>query len=98
MSLSIESDRMVTSSEVGRHFGESLDRIKESELIVLRHGRPTAVIVDFECYEKFHQELQELRDLVDHLNLSLEIQERKGDRVFSADEVAEKLGLRQDAL
>ena len=94
MSLSIESDRMITSSEVGRHFGKSLDRIKGSELVVLRHGRPAAVIVDFKRYEKLHQELQELRDLVDHLNLSLEIQERKGDRVFSADEVAETLGLR----
>lgn len=98
MSLSIESDRIVTSSEAGRHFGKSLDRIKGSELIVLRHGRPAAAIVDFARYERLHQELQELRDLVDHLNLSLEIQERKGDRVFSADEVADEFGLRRDAL
>ena len=93
MSLRIKSDRMVTSSEVGRHFGESLDRLKGSELIVLRHGRPTAAIVDFDRYEELHQELQELRDLVSHLNISLEIQERKGDRMFSADEVADELGL-----
>ena len=93
MSLRIKSDRMVTSSEVGRHFGESLDRLKGSELIVLRHGRPTAAIVDFDRYEELHQELQELRDLVNHLNISLEIQERKGDRMFSADEVADELGL-----
>ena len=93
MSLRIKSDRMVTSSEVGRHFGKSLDRLKGSELIVLRHGRPTAAIVDFDRYEELHQELQELRDLVNHLNISLEIQERKGDRMFSADEVADELGL-----
>lgn len=93
MSLRIKSDRMVTSSEVGRHFGKSLDRLKGSELIVLRHGRPTAAIVDFDRYEELHQELQELRDLVSHLNISLEIQERKGDRMFSADEVADELGL-----
>jgi prevent-host-death family protein len=47
MGLSIESERMVTSSEVGRHFGEFLARVKEGELIVLRHGRPEAVLVDF---------------------------------------------------
>jgi len=85
---------MVTSSEAGRHFGEFLDRVKEGELIVLRHGRPEAVIVDFQHYEKLHQELKELRELVDHLNLFLEIQARKDDRVLSADEVVSELGLK----
>jgi prevent-host-death family protein len=94
MGLSIVGNRMVTSSEVGRHFGELLDRLKEGELIVLRHGRPKAVIVDFQAYEKLHQELRELRELVDHLNLYLEIQERRGDRVLSGEEVAAELGLR----
>ncbi|MBI1741726.1 type II toxin-antitoxin system prevent-host-death family antitoxin [Candidatus Acetothermia bacterium] len=94
MSLRIAGNRMVTSSEVGRHFGEFLDRLKEGELIVLRHGRPEAVVVDFPSYEQLHQELRELRELVDHLNLFLEIQGRRGDRVLSAEEVAAELGLR----
>ncbi|MCL6642451.1 MAG: type II toxin-antitoxin system prevent-host-death family antitoxin [Candidatus Bipolaricaulota bacterium] len=94
MGVSIAGKRLVTSSEVGRHFGELLDRLKEGELIVLRHGRPKAVIVDFQSYEKLHQELRELRELVDHLNLYIEIQERRGDRVLSAEEVAAELGLR----
>lgn len=93
MSLSIAGNRMVTSSEVGRHFGEFLDKLGEGELIVLRHGRPEAVIVDFQHYEKLHQELKELRELVDHLNLCLETQQRRGDRVLSAEAVAAELGL-----
>jgi len=98
MSLSIRGDQMVTSSEIGRHFGEFLDRVKGSELIVLRHGKPEAVLVDFKHYEALHKELEELGELVDHLNLYLEIQERKGDRVFSAEEVADELGLKLDEL
>ena len=98
MSLSIRGDQMVTSSEIGRHFGEFLDRVKEGELIVLRHGKPEAVLVDFKRYEALHKELEELGELVDHLNLYLEIQERKGDRVFSAEEVAAELELNLDEL
>ncbi|MCK4394681.1 type II toxin-antitoxin system prevent-host-death family antitoxin [Candidatus Bipolaricaulota bacterium] len=98
MSLSIKGDQMVTSSEVGRHFGEFLARVKEGELIVLRHGRPEAVLVDFKRYEALHKELEELGELVDHLNLYLEIQERKGDRVLSAEEAASELGLGSDEL
>ena len=98
MSLSIKGDQMVTSSEVGRHFGEFLARVKEGELIVLRHGRPEAVLVDFKRYEALHKELEELGELVDHLNLYLGIQERKGDRVLSAEEAASELGLGSDEL
>lgn len=98
MSLSIKGDRMVTSSEVVRHFGRFLDRVKEGELIVLRHGRPEAVLVNFTHYEALHTELEELRELVDHLNLYLEIQERKGNQVLSAEEVASELGLGLDEL
>lgn len=98
MSLSISSDRMVTSSEIGRHFGEFLGRVGEGELIVFRHGRPEAVLVDFKRYEALHKELEELRELVDHLNLYLEIQERRGDRVLSAQEVAGELELNLDEL
>lgn len=93
MGLSIASNRMVTSSEVSRHFGEFLDRLDEGEWIVLRHGRPHAVIVDFQRYEQLLQELKELRELVDHLNLCLEIEQRRGDRLLSAEEVAKELGL-----
>lgn len=98
MSLSVKSDQMVTSSEVGRHFGEFLARVKERDLIVLRHGRPEAMLVDFKRYEALHKELEELGELVDHLNLYLEIQERKGDRVLSAEEAASELELGSDEL
>ncbi len=98
MSLNIKADRMVTSSEMGRHFGEFLDRVKEGELVVLRHGKPEAILVDFKDYEAFLTEQEELRELVDHLNLYLEIQERKSDKVLSAREVADELGLNLDEL
>lgn len=98
MSLNIKGDQMVTSSEVGRHFGRFLERVQEGELIVLRHGRPEAVLVAFKRYEALHKELEELQELVDHLNLYIEIQERKGDRVLSAEEVADELGLELDEL
>lgn len=98
MGLNIDHERMVISSEVGRQFGKFLARVKEGELIVLRHGRPEAVLVDFKRYEALHKEIEELQALVDHLNLYLEIQERRGDRVLSAEEVAGELGLELDEL
>jgi|GEM_PF-821415 len=93
MSVKIAGDRIVSSSEVGRRFGEFLDGLEEGEWVVLRHGKPTAVLLDFKRYEELCRELEELRALVDHLNLCLEIQERKGDRRLSAEEVARELGL-----
>ncbi|MCS7274241.1 MAG: type II toxin-antitoxin system Phd/YefM family antitoxin [Candidatus Bipolaricaulota bacterium] len=89
----VASGRVVRSSEVSRHFGELLDKLDQGELIVLRHGRPEAVIVDFQRYEQLHQELKELRALVDHLHLCLEIEQRRGDRVLPAEAVAKELGL-----
>lgn len=53
----------VGTTEARRSFAEVLDRAAEEPVVVERHGKPAAVIVDAEEFERMREALEELEDI-----------------------------------
>jgi len=73
-------DELISSTEIVRNFSAILDSIKEhrrDKVAVMRKNKIEAVILSIEEYER----IQELADLIDHLQIYKTIENRKATPV-----------------
>lgn len=78
-------DKLVPISEAKGHLSELAERSHDRDVVLLRHGKPHAVMVGYDRYERL---IEDFQDALDRLS----IHERDHDTV-SFDKVAEELGL-----
>lgn len=55
-------ERIVPVSEAKVHFHELLRELGERRVLLLRHGRPAAMMLDFEAYEGLIARIEDLED------------------------------------
>jgi len=77
MSLQISKEQMVSTTELARAFSKYLDETEEQDLVILKHNRPVAVLVDFERYEKLREQNEELLELLEHIAIYQMVKERE---------------------
>lgn len=95
MGLQIEKEQMVSATELARAFGKYLDEAEEQDVVVLKHSRPVAVLMDFARYEKLREQNEELRELLEHIAIYRLVKEREGspEEEISLEVLAEQYGL-----
>ncbi|MCI2430328.1 type II toxin-antitoxin system prevent-host-death family antitoxin [Candidatus Acetothermia bacterium] len=69
--------QMVSATELARAFGKYLDETEEQDVVVLKHSRPVAVLMDFTRYEKLREQNEELRELLEHIAVYRLVKERE---------------------
>lgn len=55
-------DRIVSISEARATLGDLTEEAREREVYLLKHGRPVAVLVSVEAYERLQERLEDLED------------------------------------
>lgn len=70
-----ENTTLVQASELRTRLDEILSRAKASRVVVEKHHKPVAVLLDLEEFERIEQALEDLSDLV--LALEARTRERK---------------------
>jgi len=95
MSLQMSKEQMISITDLVRAFGKYLDEAAEQDLVILKHNRPVAVLVDFERYEKSREQHEELLDLLEHLEIYQMVKERQGspEEEVSLEALAKAYGL-----
>lgn len=58
------SATLASISELRRNSEQILSRLKENQVILERHKKPVAVMIDYERFEKFEEMLDLAEDLV----------------------------------
>ncbi|OGF55266.1 MAG: hypothetical protein A2Z21_09300 [Candidatus Fraserbacteria bacterium RBG_16_55_9] len=81
MGLQMSKEQMVSITDLVRAFGKYLDEAADQDLVILKHNRPVAVLVDFERYEKLREQREELLELREHLEIYQMVKEREGSPV-----------------
>ncbi len=95
MSLQISKEQMIPITDLVRAFGKYLEEAAEQDLVILKHNRPVAVLVDFERYEKLREQREELLELLEHLEIYQLVKEREGspEEEVSLEALAKAYGL-----
>lgn len=86
---------MVSATELSRSFGKYLDEAEERDVVILKHNRPVAILMDFERYEKLREQNEELRELLEHIAIYQLVKEREesAEEEVALDALAAKYGL-----
>lgn len=98
--LSYTKDELISSTEIVRNFSAILDSIKahqRDKVAVMRKNKLEAVILSIEEYER----LQEMVELVEHLQIYNVIEERKGtalEEYVGLDQLLAGHGLSNDEI
>jgi prevent-host-death family protein len=78
MGFGIEGEQMVSATELSRSFGRYLDVAEARDVVILKHNRPVAVLMDFERYEQLRKQNEELLELMEHMAIYRLVREREG--------------------
>lgn len=95
MPVQIGSDKMISISEAVKDFSKLLDKSQEGPYFILRHNKPTAVVMGMKQYEAIQTQLGQLQELLDHVFLYAELQarERESGGEITLQELAAKYEL-----
>ena len=78
MSITFEKEQIVSSTELIRSFGKYLeDDVGDHDIFIFKHNTPEAVLVAYERYEKMKNQLEELKDLLEHVVIYDIVEQRK---------------------
>jgi len=86
MPLKIEPERLVKISELHTDTAKWVEASQEGPLLVLRHGKPAALLIGLEAFEELLDRLQ--------LKEELERRERLSRGKISLEELEERLAAR----
>jgi len=85
-------ERIVPVSEAKIRFHELLRELGERRILLVRHGRPAAMMLDFESYQGL---ISRIEDLEDRLSV-LEAQEEPADMRVPWEKLKAEAGLQPD--
>ncbi len=79
VTLKIDRDHLVSSSEIVRNFSKMLDKAKESPLFITRNNDIEGIIMDIEEYEMLLEKIAYLEDKLEDSYIEEIVSERKED-------------------
>ncbi len=79
VTLKIDRDNLVSSSEIVRNFSKMLDKAKEAPLFITRNNDIEGIIMDIEEYEMLLEKIAYLEDQLEDSYIEEIIMERKED-------------------
>lgn len=79
VTLKIDRDHLVSSSEIVRNFSKMLDKAKESPLFITRNNDIEGIIMDIEEYEMLLEKIAYLEDQLEDSYIEEIVMERKED-------------------
>ncbi len=86
MTVKIEPDRLVKISELHTDTAKWVEASQEGPLLILRHGKPAALLVGLEAFEELLDRLQ--------LRAELDRRERESQGKTTLEELEERLAAR----
>ncbi|SHN19372.1 type II toxin-antitoxin system Phd/YefM family antitoxin [Halanaerobium congolense] len=89
VTLRIDRDHMVSSSEIVRNFSKMLDKTKESPLFITRNNDIEGIMMDIEEYEMLLEKIEFLEDQLEDAHMEEVIAKRK-ENFDLKDAVSEK--------
>ncbi|RAK11236.1 antitoxin Phd_YefM of type II toxin-antitoxin system [Halanaerobium saccharolyticum] len=89
VTLRIDRDNMVSSSEIVRNFSEMLDKTKETPLFITRNNDIEAIIMNIEEYEILLEKIEFLENQLESTHIEEIIAKRK-ENFELKDAVSEK--------
>lgn len=96
MGITFDKEQIVSSTELLRSFGKYLDKdLHDHDIFIFKRNAPEAVLVTYQRYEKMKTQLQELKELLEHLAIHEIIETRKEspEKEISLGKLKEKYGL-----
>lgn len=96
MSTTFEKKQIVSSTELIRSFGKYLeDDLEDHDIFVFKRNIPEAVLVTYERYEDMKKQLEELKELIEHIAIYDIVKKRKDSPVIKIplDEIKKKYDL-----
>lgn len=97
MSVVFSKDQIVSSSEIVRHFTKYMksEEIGDHDIFIFKRNEPEAVLVDYHRYEKMTEKLEELENLLEHVETYVMVETRKKSKTkkVSTKKLRETYGL-----
>ena len=97
MDVSYKRSEMLSASEVVKRYGQINKKLKQSpqsRVVVIKNNKPDHVILDIEEYEF----LQAFYETLEHLEIAVIVEKRKGDELVPFDAVLSHLRISEDEL
>jgi len=95
--ITYSRDEIVSASEVARSFSSVLKELMQNtkkRFAIAKNNKIEAVVLSIDEYER----LQEVYDLVEHMDIYKKVKERENSRTVSLSDAAKKYGIDLDAL
>lgn len=89
VTLRIDREFMVSSSEIVRNFSKMLDKTKESPEFITKNNDIEGIMMDIEDYEMLLEKIEYLENYLKDLNIKNKVKKRK-DNFNIKDSVNEK--------
>lgn len=96
MGITFDKKQIVSSTELMRSFGKYLEgELYDHDIFIFKRNTPEAVLVTYQRYEEMKSQLEELKELLEHLAIHEIVETRKEspDREIHLDKLKTKYGL-----
>lgn len=96
MGITFDKKQIVSSTELMRSFGKYLDvELSDHDIFIFKRNTPEAVLVTYQRYEEMKAQLEELKELLEHLAIHEIVETRKEspEKEISLEKLKEKYGL-----
>jgi prevent-host-death family protein len=90
-------DEIISTTNLARNVSATLSSIVNNvkeKVAISKNNKLEAVIIDIEEYER----LKEAYELVEHMEIAKIVEERKGSKIITFDELLKKEGMNYDDL
>jgi len=95
MSVTFDKKQIVSSTELVRAFKKYEDEVSLHDIFIFKRNCPEAVLLSYSRYEKIKNQLDEFKELFEHIAIYDMTQQRRNSPVkkISPDKLKKKYGL-----
>ena len=90
-------DEIISATDLARNVSATLNSVvkhTQDKIAIMKNNKLEAVIIDIEEYER----LKNAYELMEHIEIAKIVEERKGSKTVSFEELLEKEGINYDDL
>lgn len=96
MSITVDKKQIVSSTEIVRSFAKYVGQtLQDHDIFIFRRNMPEAVLVAYDRYEQLLKQLEELKELLEHVAIYEIVEQRKGspEKELSLEKLQKRYGL-----
>lgn len=96
MPIAFDKSQIVSSTEIVRSFARYIEReLGVHDIFIFKRNMPEAVLVAYDRYEQLMKQLEELKELLEHVAIYEMIEQRKDspEKEISIEKLQKKYGL-----